>query len=249
MSLFPSIGSKKDTRTVGRGFQSIFLIVFTLLMTPGIEARLAYLQIVEGPKLRERAEANRIRMILKQPERGNIFDRNGKLLASTRYPSSVYLWPMAHTKPSWSVVDPRLAQILNIPQDEMEKKLEQAGANSSSLIRVARDLNEAEITGLKEYKNELPEVEINTDSVRYYPHGKQLDHVLGYTRELTADQLKDKKQDGYRLGDVIGQMGVEKAYEKALRGEWGGQQVEVDGAGRPMRVLGRNRQKLVTICT
>ncbi|MEH2050628.1 penicillin-binding protein 2 [Nostoc sp.] len=243
MSLFPSLGSKKDTRTVGRGFQSIFLILFTLLMTTGIGARLAYLQIVEGPKLRERAEANRIRMISKQPERGNIFDRNGKLLASTRYPSSVYLWPMAHTKPSWSVVGPRLAQILNIPQDEMEKKLEQAGANSSSLIRVARDLNEAEITALKEYKNELPEVEINTDSVRYYPHGKQLAHVLGYTRELTADQLKDKKEEGYRLGDVIGQMGVEKAYEKALRGEWGGQQVEVDGAGRPIRVIGEKQAK------
>ncbi|MHC5615149.1 MAG: penicillin-binding protein 2 [Nostoc sp.] len=241
--MFPSLGSKKDTRTVGRGFQSIFLIVFTLLMTVGIEARLAYLQIVEGPKLRRRAEANRIRMILKQPERGSIFDRNGKLLASTRYASSVYLWPMAHTKPSWSVVGPRLTQILNISQDEMEKKLEQAGANSSSLIRVARDLNEAQITALKEYKNQLPEVEINTDSVRYYPHGEQLAHVLGYTRELTADQLKDKKQQGYRLGDVIGQMGVEKAYEKALRGEWGGQQVEVDGAGRPIRVLGEKQAK------
>lgn len=241
--MFPSLGSKKDTRTVGRGFQSIFLIVFTLLMTVGIEARLAYLQIVEGPKLRQRAEANRIRMILKQPERGSIFDRNGKLLASTRYASSVYLWPMAHTKPSWSVVGPRLVQILNISQDEMEKKLEQAGANSSSLIRVARDLNEAQITALKEYKNQLPEVEINTDSVRYYPHGEQLAHVLGYTRELTADQLKDKKQQGYRLGDVIGQMGVEKAYEKALRGEWGGQRVEVDGAGRPIRVLGEKQAK------
>ncbi|MEH1929334.1 penicillin-binding protein 2 [Nostoc sp.] len=241
--MFPSLGSKKDTRTVGRGFQSIFLIVFTLLMTVGIEARLAYLQIVEGPKLRQRAEANRIRMILKQPERGSIFDRNGKLLASTRYASSVYLWPMAHTKPSWSVVSPRLTQILNISQDEMEKKLEQAGANSSSLIRVARDLNEAQITALKEYKNQLPEVEINTDSVRYYPHGEQLAHVLGYTRELTADQLKDKKQQGYRLGDVIGQMGVEKAYEKVLRGEWGGQQVEVDGAGRPIRVLGEKQAK------
>ncbi|MEH2386935.1 MAG: penicillin-binding protein 2 [Nostoc sp.] len=241
--MFPSLGSKKDTRTVGRGFQSIFLIVFTLLMTVGIEARLAYLQIVEGPKLRQRAEANRIRMILKQPERGSIFDRNGKLLASTRYASSVYLWPMAHTKPSWSVVGPRLTQILNVSQDEMEKKLEQAGTNSSSLIRVARDLNEAQITALKEYKNELPEVEINTDAVRYYPHGEQLAHVLGYTRELTADQLKDKKQQGYRLGDVIGQMGVEKAYEKVLRGEWGGQQVEVDGAGRPIRVLGEKQAK------
>jgi penicillin-binding protein 2 len=236
-------GNKKYTRTVGRGFQSIFLIVFTLLMTAGIGVRLAYLQIIEGPKLRQRAEANRIRMISKQPERGNIFDRNGKLLASTRYPRSVYLWPMAHTKPSWSVVGPRLAEVLNISQEEMEKKLEQAGANSSSLIRVARDLNEAQITALKEYQNELPEVEINTDAVRYYPHGKELAHILGYTRELTPEQLKDKKNEGYRLGDVIGQMGIEKAYEQVLRGEWGGQRVEVDGAGRPIRVLGEKQAK------
>ncbi len=65
MTILPTslLSSKKDTRTVGRGFQSIFLIVFTFLMTAGIDARLAYLQIVEGPKLRERAESNRIRMI------------------------------------------------------------------------------------------------------------------------------------------------------------------------------------------
>jgi len=243
MPLLPLLGNKKDTRTVGRGFQPIFLIIFTLLMTTGIQARLAYLQIVEGPKLRQRAEANRIRLILKQPERGNIFDRNGKLLATTRYPSSVYLWPMAHTKPSWSVVGPRLEKILNMPQEEMEKKLEQAGANSSSLIRIARDLNEAQITALKEYKSELRDVEINTDAVRYYPHASSLAHVLGYTRELTAEQLTEKKQEGYRLGDVIGQMGIEKAYEKMLRGEWGGQQVEVDGAGRPIRVLGEKQAK------
>ncbi|RCJ20754.1 penicillin-binding protein 2 [Nostoc minutum NIES-26] len=245
MSLFPSSlpSGKKDTRTVGRGSQPIFLILFTLLMTAGIEIRLAYLQIVEGPKLRQRAEANRVRTISKQPERGNIFDRNGKLLASTRYPHSVYLWPMAHTKPSWSIVGPRLEKILHIPQEEMQKKLDEAGANSSSLVRIARDLSEAEITVLKEYKNELPEVEINTEAVRYYPQGKGIAHVLGYTRELTPEQLKQKKAEGYRLGDVIGQMGIEKAYEAKLRGEWGGQQVEVDGAGRPIRVLGEKEAK------
>ncbi len=218
-------GPQKNTRTVGRNFQPAFLIIFTLVMTTVIGARLAYLQIVEGANHRKRAESNRIRMIPKHPERGNIFDRNGKLLASTRYPRSVYLWPMAHTKPVWSVVGPRLSQILEIPQADIEKKLDVAGANSSSLIRIARDLNEAQITALKEYENELQDVEIHTEAVRYYPHAKQLAHVLGYTRELTAEQLKDKKQEGYRLGDVIGQMGIEKAYEKALRGEWGGQQV------------------------
>ncbi|AFZ24809.1 peptidoglycan glycosyltransferase [Cylindrospermum stagnale PCC 7417] len=242
--LHPSpLSGQKNTRTVGRNFQPLFIIIFTLLMISGIGVRLAYLQIVEGANHRKRAESNRIRMIPKQPERGNVFDRNGKLLASTRYPRSVYLWPMAHTKPSWSVVGPRLAKILDIPPLEMEEKLEKAGANSSTLIRIARNLNEAEITALKEYTNELPDVEIHTEAVRYYPHGEELAHILGYTRELTPEQLEKKKPLGYRLGDVIGQMGVEKAYEKTLRGEWGGQRVEVDGAGRPLRVLGEKQAK------
>ncbi|MUG95672.1 penicillin-binding protein 2 [Scytonema sp. UIC 10036] len=233
---------KRETRTVGRGSQPLFLIIFTLLLTAGIATRLVYLQIVEGPKFRERAESNRIRMIPKQPERGNIFDRNGKLLATTRYPRSVYLWPMAHTKPSWSVVGPRLSKILDMSEDEIIKKLEEAGPNMA-LVRIARNLNEAEVTALKEYANELQSVEIHTEAVRYYPHGEAFAHVLGYTRELTLKQLREKKKDGYRLGDVIGQMGVEKAYEKTLRGEWGGQQVEVDGKGRPIRVLGEKQAK------
>lgn len=239
----PLLSSQKNTRTVGRGVQSTFVILFTLLMLSGIGARLVYLQIVQGAKHRQRAESNRVRTIPKQPERGNIFDRNGKLLASTRYPRSVYLWPMSHRKSSWSVVGPRLAQILEIPQAEMEKTLEESAVNPSSLIRIARNLNEAQVTALKEYEKELPGVEINTEAVRYYPYGKELAHVLGYTREITAEQLEKKKAQGYRLGDVMGQMGIEKAYEKLLRGEWGGQQIEVDGSGKPLRVLGTKQAK------
>ena len=239
----PLLSSQKNTRTVGRGVQSTFVILFTLLMLSGIGARLVYLQIVQGGKHRQRAESNRVRIIPKQPERGNIFDRNGKLLASTRYPRSVYLWPMAHKKSSWSVVGPRLAQILEIPQAEIEKTLQQSAVNPSSLIRIARNLNEAQVTALREYENELPGVEINTEAVRYYPYGKELAHILGYTREITAEQLEKKKAQGYRLGDVMGQMGIEKAYEKLLRGEWGGQQIEVDGRGRPLRVLGTKQAK------
>ena len=239
----PLLSSQKNTRTVGRGVQSTFIILFTLLMLSGIGARLVYLQIVQGAKHRQRAESNRVRIIPKQPERGNIFDRNGKLLASTRYPRSVYLWPMAHRKSSWSVVGPRLAQILEIPQAEIEKTLQESAVNPSSLIRIARNLNEAQVTALREYENELPDVEINTEAVRYYPYGKELAHILGYTREITAEQLEKKKAQGYRLGDVMGQMGIEKAYEKLLRGEWGGQQIEVDGSGRPLRVLGTKQAK------
>ncbi|MDJ0732623.1 MAG: penicillin-binding protein 2 [Nostocaceae cyanobacterium] len=239
----PYIRSKKDTRTVGKSRQSIFFIIFTLLMLGGIAGRLAHLQLVEGEKLRQRAESNRIRTIHKQPERGNIFDRHGKLLATTRYPRSVYLWPMAHTKPAWSKVGPLLSKILDIPEKEMVKKLEEKGANSASLVRIARDLSLEEITALKEYENELNDVEIHTEAVRFYNHGQQLAHVLGYTRELSPKQLKKKKEEGYRLGDVIGQMGVERAYEKVLRGEWGGQQLEVNRKGQPIRILGEKQAK------
>jgi penicillin-binding protein 2 len=232
------LGKEKNTRTVGRNFQSIFLIAFTLLTTTAIGVRLAYLQIISGAQYRSRAEANRVRIIAKQPERGNIFDRNGKLLASTRFPRSLYLWPMAHTKPGWSVVASRLEFILDIPQAEIEKRLEEAGSNASTLVLIARDLTEAQVTAIKEYQNELTNVEIHTSAVRYYPHGRELAHVLGYTRELTPEQLRKKRESGYRLGDVIGQMGSEKAFEHLLRGEWGGQQIEVDAAGRPIRVLG-----------
>ncbi|AKG23385.1 penicillin-binding protein 2 [Calothrix sp. 336/3] len=245
MTSFRSLNNslQKTGRTIGKGLQPTFIILFTLLTTAGITSRLIYLQVVQGSKLRQRAESNRVRMIPKQPERGNIFDRNGKLLATTKYPHSVYLWPMAHTKPSWSFVGPRLAKILNIPQEDIEELLQKSGSNYSSLVRIARDLNMEQITALKEYGTELQDVEIHTEAVRFYPHGKDLAHVLGYTRELTAEQLEDKKKLGYRLGDVIGQMGVEKSYEKTLRGEWGGQRVEVDGAGRPQKVLGEKQAK------
>ncbi|MEA5579776.1 penicillin-binding protein 2 [Nodularia harveyana UHCC-0300] len=227
----------KNTRTVGRNFQPIFLIVFTLLMTTTIGVRLAYLQIITGAAYRSQAESNRVRTIAKQPERGNIFDRNGKLLASNRSPRSVYLWPMTHTQPGWSVIVSRLEKILDIPKAEIENTLEEAGPNSSSLILIARDLSEAQVTAIKEYENELKNVEVRTSAIRYYPEGKVLAHVLGYTRELTPEQLKEKRELGYRLGDVIGQMGSERAYENLLRGEWGGQQLEVNGSGQFIRVL------------
>jgi penicillin-binding protein 2 len=238
------LGKKKETRTVGNGLQSLCLIIFTLASITAMGTRLAYLQVVEGKKYSERAQSNRVRVIPKQPERGNVFDRNGKLLATTRYPRSVYLWPMSHTKPGWdSKIGPRLSQILDIPIEEIEKKLEDAGPNSSTLVRIARDLSMEEVTALKEFEYDLPNVEIHTEAVRSYPHKHELAHVLGYTRELTAEQLQRKKEEGYRLGDVIGQMGVEKAFEQHLRGEWGGQEVEVDGRGRPLRTLGEVQAK------
>jgi penicillin-binding protein 2 len=219
------------------------MLIVSLFLLGGIGSRLAYLQLIQGDRNRQLAENNRIRLIPKQPVRGNIFDRKGKILASSRLSHAVYLWPIARKRAEWPSTLKHLSKILNIPADEIQKRLEQAGYNSPSLIRIARGISPAQITALAEYSNELEGVEVDIEAVRDYPNGDMAAHVLGYTGEMNDKELAQRKTQGYRIGDIIGQMGVESAFEGKLRGEWGGQQVEVDGAGQVLRILGQKQAK------
>jgi len=158
------------------------MIFFTLLMSAGIGSRLAYLQLVQGSRSSQLADSNRIRIIDKQPERGVIYDRNGKILVSGRLSHSVYLWPMAHTKKGWPEVAQRLSTILEVSQADLEEQLEQAGPNSSQLIRVARGITPEQFTALHEYEKDLDGVEVYIESVRNYPNGSVGAHLLGYTQ-------------------------------------------------------------------
>src|SRR6476469_1041093 len=230
------------TRTVGRSYQSLaFMLVVSLFMLGGMGSRLAYLQLVEGTRNRQLAENNRIRLIPKQPERGKILDRQGNILAGSRLSHSVFLWPLARKQSEWPATLKRLSQILRVPEAEIQKRLEQAGYTSPYLVRIARGVSPAQVTALAEYSNEMEGVEVDAEAVRYYTYGDLAANVLGYTGEMSDEELEKRKGEGYRLGDVIGQMGVEAAYEKQLRGEWGGQQVEVDGMGQVVRILGEKQ--------
>ncbi|HEY9711144.1 MAG TPA: penicillin-binding protein 2 [Oculatellaceae cyanobacterium] len=240
----PSSGGRPTPRTVGRNFQSVFLMLFvSLLLLGGLGSRLAYLQIIEGTRNRQMAEDNRIRLIPKQPVRGNIFDRKGRVLATSRLSHAVYVWPIARKKSQWPATLNRLSEILKIPASDIQQRLEKAGYNSPSLLRIARDISPAQVTALQEYSKELQGVEVDIEAVRNYPNGDVAAHVLGYTGELNDAELAKRKAEGYRMGDIVGQMGVESAFETQLRGEWGGQQVEVDGTGRVLRVIGQKKTK------
>ena len=239
-----SLGRKPAPRTVGRNYQSLFLMLFvTVFLFFGLGTRLVYLQLIEGQRNRQLAENNRIRLIPKPPVRGNIFDRKGRVLASSRLSRSVYVWPLARKQAQWPATLKRLSKILNMPESEIKKRLERAGYNSPELLRITRDITPAQITALAEYSNELEGVEVDIEAVRNYPNGELAAHILGYTGELSDEELKKRKAEGYRMGDIVGQMGVEAAFEQQLRGEWGGQQVEVDGAGQIVKVLGQKQAK------
>ncbi|MBW4619509.1 MAG: penicillin-binding protein 2 [Cyanosarcina radialis HA8281-LM2] len=246
MSLVPrsSVRSQKVTRTVGKSYQSlIIMLLITLVMLGGIGSRLAYLQLSQGERHRQMAQNNRIRLIPKLPVRGNIFDRKGRLLASSRLSRSVFLWPTVAGRKDWPKTRKELSQILKIPEAEIQNRLDRAGFNYKTLVPIARDLNPAQITALAELGTDKYGIEVDIEAVRNYPHGEVAAHLLGYTGEITDAELPKLRPKGYRLGDVIGQMGVERAFEKQLRGEWGGLQIEVDGSGKAVRTLGPKLSK------
>ncbi|HEY9763241.1 MAG TPA: penicillin-binding protein 2 [Trichocoleus sp.] len=247
MALLHNLSQVSDPfhgRTVGKRYQSVFLMLLaTVVLLGAFGSRLAQLQLINGERNRQLAENNRIRLVPKRPARGALLDRKGKVLAGSRLSHSISIWPIALPKSEWPTVIGRLSAILNVPEQEIRAKLEQAGYESIESITIARGISPAQATALAEYGADLKGVRLEAEAVRNYPNGDLAAHVLGYTGELTDEQFKKRRPEGYRLGDVVGQMGAEAAFEKQLRGVWGGQQVEVDSAGRVLRILGNKAAK------
>ena len=240
---YPAPSGKRKSRTVGRQLRpAVLLVLISAFLLGGVGSRLGYLQLVNGKRNRELAENNRIRILPKPPVRGNILDRDGRILADSRLSYSVFIWPLAKTQPDWKATVERLSEIIKVPTAEIESRVEEVPVNSPSLVRIARGLTPEQVTAIEEYNQELQGVELDIEPVRDYPNGTVAAHVLGYTGEITGEELA-KQRDEYRLGDIIGRMGAEAAFERQLRGEWGGQQVEVDGAGRIIRILGEKSAK------
>jgi len=234
-----SLTRQSTARSVGRTYQSFLIMgIVSILMMGGLGTRLAYLQLVEGKQHQERAEQNRTRTIPKQPVRGNIFDRKGRTLATSRLSHAVFVWPNSLSPEQWPAVMKRLGEIVDVPAASLLSRLEKAGYDYPKPLRIARNITRAEATAIEEFRSELPGVEVQAEAVRTYPQGKLASHILGYTGEVDEESLQELQNSGYRLGDIVGQMGVEAAFESQLRGKWGGQKVEVDNTGRVLRVVG-----------
>jgi len=232
--------SLNQGRTVGQATRPYVLgSVLLFLLLGALGGRLFQLQILEGAHNRQLAENNRIRLIPKPPERGRIYDRRSRLLATNRLAYAIYLWPIAQSETNWQPIIQKLADLTGIPAAEIRQKIQKEGYNSPNLVKIASNISPRLITYLAEHNGEFPGIQVEPEAVRYYPHGDVAAHVLGYTGEITDQELATREDKGYRLGDTIGKMGAEFAFESYLRGSWGGQQVEVDGMGRVLRVIGQ----------
>jgi len=208
------------------------LVIFVLI------ARVGYLQIIDGEYYGRLADGNRIRIIPSVAPRGTFFDRNGQLLVTNRPGFAVSLLPLS--EPNHAVIE-KVSKLLNIPVEEIQKKIDaHVGFDP---IRIKTDITPDIVTILEEQKNEYPGVVIEVQPIRNYILMQEGAHTFGYVSEISDEELEKKKSEGYRSGDMIGKFGLEKVYDKEVRGENGGEQVEVDVAGKPVQILGKKEPR------
>ena len=210
-------------------------MIISVLVIAVLIGRAAYLQIYQGEYYAGLADGNRIRILPSMAPRGTFYDRNGELLVTNRPGFSVSLLPL--TAPISDDVIARLSDLLKVPTDEIKTKI--AGHSGFNPIRIKTDVTPDIVSIIEEQKSQYPGVVIEVTPIRDYILKQEGAHTFGYVSEINDTELEKMKDEGYKSGDIIGKFGIEKIYDKELRGENGGQQVEVDVSGKPVQILGR----------
>ena len=204
------------------------LRVGLLLVVVLLGLRLWHLQIREGPYYRDLSENNRTRLVLLEPARGLIYDRHGVLLANNIPSFSLYV-TLEDVKDREALIQ-QLSDLLDLDPALVRKKL--GGKGSKLLPRKIKDrLTLRDAMVIESHRLDLPGVMVQVESQRNYPGGAIAAHLLGYVGEISAEQLERPEFSDLHQGSVVGQYGVEKSYDRYVRGQAGQKSVEVDALG------------------
>ena len=207
------------------------LVMFSLIFF-----RLWYLEVLSGDKYLEQAQNNRVREIKVQAPRGQIVDRNGRVLVDNR--TALALQVKADEMPASGAERKReierLADVSGISAKRIETEIRrQTRELPASPVTLKRDVPYELVLYLQERQQEFPGVSVERVYVRSYPEDTLAAHLFGYVREVTPEQLEEPQYKRLDPGDSVGQTGVELAYDPQLRGQSGATRVQVDALGRP----------------
>ncbi len=206
--------------------------------------RLYLLQIVRGDELKGKADENYVKELRVPADRGQILDRNQRVLVDSRPSFNVTLTPFYCGKQCGEILG-RIAAILSLTPEEVERAQGQlAAARKLERFRpytVKVDVKREELDVLEANAMDLPGVDVQPMPHRSYRYGPLGGHLIGYMNEVGADELRRlneelgrsaSPQGPYLLGDYTGRRGLEKRFERELRGVDGKRRVAVDAKGR-----------------
>jgi penicillin-binding protein 2 len=206
--------------------------------------RLYQLQIVRGDELKGKADENYVKELRVPADRGQILDRNQRVLVDSRPSFNVTLTPFYCGKQCGEILG-RIAAILSLSPEEVERAQGQlAAARKLERFRpytVKVDVKREELDVLEANAMDLPGVDVQPMPHRSYRYGPLGGHLIGYMNEVGADELRrlneelgraGSPQGPYLLGDYTGRRGLEKRFERELRGVDGKRRIAVDAKGR-----------------
>jgi len=239
MSSEPSIFFSDPNERQGSFLRRTFVFGgLTALGVGALTVRLAQLQIVQAQQYSTLATNNQFNYRLVPPPRGRILDRNGAVIAGNR-PSFRVLVVRDETKDLDQTLD-LLGRLLPDTIDRRRTIIREVNAAPRfSPVPVKSDLSWEEFARVNLYANQLPGVMADMNEARFYPFGGSFAHVVGYVAKVSDRDIKAIEDKGeeppailYNPGFRIGRQGVERALDADLRGEAGGNRVEVDARGR-----------------
>jgi len=196
------------------------------------------LQIAGAEQFALQARANRMRPVVVRAPRGTIYDRHGRIVAENIVGYQILLMP-ADTATLRAQVE-RLRPVLGLTDGAIAAAFRRQGRAPHLPMVVQRDASPAAVAALEERRFEFPEVLVQEFPKRHYPAGPAIAHFIGYTAEISEEELKQPQYDGYVQGRWIGKSGLEKQYEKWLGGQPGERYLEIDARGRIQRWLPEN---------
>jgi penicillin-binding protein 2 len=169
--------------------------------------------------------------------RGLIYDRAGRLLAYNVPSYVVRVRPADLPLSQRPDVVARLSALLDLPERQIIEAIDRNAGLLYDPVRIASDVPIDVARIIDEEAHSLPGIEVVVENRRHYDYGPLVSHVLGYTGQVSAADLARLNEAGYLNDDVIGREGVEATFEDELRGDYGIEQVELDGAGRVLRTV------------
>lgn len=181
-------------------------------------------------------DTERVRVGTTTAKRGNIYDRNGVLLAGEGTVSSVGLVPGKMNENSEEDIK-KLSELLEISEDRINSLLGASYVQDDTFVAITNVAKEN--YDLKEQLLEIPGVKITDATARVYPYGEEIAHLIGYVQNITAEELEENSDKGYTANSVIGKTGLERVYEDRLRGYDGSEIYITDSQGNRNQTIAK----------
>lgn len=228
-----SYGVNPEFATTNREriFRYIVLAVLVLYTL-----RLGYLQIIQGSEYLQKSETQAIKQVTKEPFRGCMYDRNGKMIVQNSTSFCVAITPNDFNPETI----PYVAKITGLPEDEIRKLYEDNKKYRFQQAKILRNASPEIIATIEENHEILPGVDIVVETKRVYDYKGNAAHLFGYQSEVNDDDIKNSGFY-YKQRDVTGKTGIEKYWDNYLRGNKGYNFVAVNAAGQAVESFNKGK--------